>query len=136
MRLTIKLQPSLFLDCLSFQAANLERWTGIEPACVAQGNPHNARRAAGYTRSAIHRMIMPVSPGCPANRAKRALRLVTRTRTMNPDNITPLLFRVASRTGGRSAWWRAALVGMVGIEPAPFPVCSYSAMLLTVAFCH
>lgn len=46
---------------------------------------------------------MPVSPGCPANRAKRALRLVTRTRTVNPRIIPPHTFRGSFIAGDHPA---------------------------------
>ena len=64
-------------------------------------------------------MELPVSPGCPANRAKRALRLVTRTRTVNPRIIRHILFGVASSLAITQRRWHALLAGTRGIEP-PF----------------
>lgn len=62
---------------------------------------------------------MPVSPGCPANRAKRASRLVTRTRTVNPRIIRHILSGVASSLAITQRRWHALLAGTRGIEP-PF----------------
>ena len=52
----------------------LEPATGVEPA-------YPAWEAGGLPLT--YAGVVPVSPGCPAIRAKRALRLVTRTRTVN-----------------------------------------------------
>ena len=60
----------------------------------------------------------PVSPGCPANHAKRALRLVTRTCVVNPGT-NRFLSRVASRRG-RSTPRLARRAGS-GIPPAAGP---------------
>lgn len=60
----------------------------------------------------------PVSPGCPANHAKRALRLVTRTCVVNPGT-NRFLSRVASRRGRSTP--RLARHAGSGIPPAAGP---------------